>query len=138
VTRTNGGSFVPASAQQQTTDWAHHRMAQGQPTSHQARNVHHRQPFGLSAGDRSYTSANFSDRSGSANEVENMLLQQPARIATGNAWQVPYNHPPASRSGQDSFAIFITVYMLTRLLQFSHPRPTHLFSALQGDFVPRL
>lgn len=100
VARTNGGGFVPASVQQQT-DWSHHRMAQGQPTNHQSRNVHHRQPFGLSvasAGDRSYTSANLSDRSGSANEVEHMLLQQPGRIATSNGWQVPYNNPPTGRS----------------------------------------
>ncbi|KIM45872.1 hypothetical protein M413DRAFT_295989 [Hebeloma cylindrosporum] len=120
VARTNGGGFVPASVQQQT-DWSHHRMAQGQPTNHQSRNVHHRQPFGLSvasAGDRSYTSANLSDRSGSANEVEHMLLQQPGRIATSNGWQVPYNNPPT-------------------VDQFSHPRPTRLFSALQEDFVPR-
>jgi len=131
VTRTNGGGFVPASVQQQTSDWAHQRIAQGQPTSHQSRNVHHRQPFGLSvasAGDRSYTSANLSDRSGSANEVENMLLQQPARIATSNGWQVPYNHPSTSRSGQRILLQFLLSYICLRSSSFC-TRAQHICSA---------
>jgi len=113
VARTNGGGFVPASVQQQTTkDWAHHhRTAQAQPPINHSRNVSHRQPFGLfaGAGDRSYTSANLSDRSGSANEVENMLVQQP-KIATNNGWQVPNNNPPSNRSGHENSFPFLTQY----------------------------
>lgn len=140
MARTNGGGFVSTSVQQQTTDWTHHhRMAQGQPTSHQSRNVHHRQPFGLavaSAGDRSYTSANLSDRSGSANEVENMLLQQPTRIATGNGWQAPYNNPPTSRSGSKNSFQFLLLCIYLRAPPVFAPAPNTSVQRPSRGFRP--
>ncbi|KJA24561.1 hypothetical protein HYPSUDRAFT_85935 [Hypholoma sublateritium FD-334 SS-4] len=91
VNRINGGAFSMAN-----------------PTGH-ARNVPHRQPFpnfGNTAQDRSFTSANVSDRSASAaNEVENMLLrpQSTRNLAAQNGWQLP-NPPQSNRSTQRVFA----------------------------------
>ena len=75
VNRTTGAPFAP----QQNTAWAQPQHVQGQPPP---RNQAQRQPFGA-VPDRHFRSNSASDRSDSANEVENMLIN---------------NRPPARRT----------------------------------------
>lgn len=81
VARTGGGQFQPSPrrnngwAQQQTAG-----QAQGRITSH-------RQHFTTAGTDHSYRSGDLSDRSGSANEVENMLINNLSRRpGVGHGW----------------------------------------------------
>ena len=118
VNRINGGAFNTAN-----------------PTGH-ARNVPHRQPFpnfGNTAQDRSFTSANVSDRSASAaNEVENMLLRpQSTRNSTAQSgWQLP-NPPQSNRPIQRGFSSCpnASCLLLTAL--------KHLVFAVTDHNVPR-
>ena len=73
MNRTIGAPFVP----QQNTAWAQPQLDQGQAPARKSR-----QPFGA-VPDRHFRSNSASDRSDSANEVENMLVN---------------NRPPARRT----------------------------------------
>lgn len=68
VARTSGGQYLPSP--QRNNGWAQQQNA-GQT---QGRITSHRQHFTTAGTDRSYRSGDISDRSGSANEVENMLI----------------------------------------------------------------
>lgn len=69
-------------AHQQSSSWTQTQHAQPHAQV-QARNQVQRQPFGVVA-DRSFRANSASDRSDSANEVENLLMnnRQPARRAS--------------------------------------------------------
>jgi len=75
MNRTTGTSFVP----QQNTAWAQPQHAQGQLQGQVPARKAQRQPFG--AANDHFGSHSASDRSDSANEVENMLMntRAPAR-----------------------------------------------------------
>ncbi|KAF8897248.1 hypothetical protein BD779DRAFT_1667251 [Infundibulicybe gibba] len=97
INRTTGNSFVP----QHNSGWAQ----QLAPMQAHARNHSHRQAFGGHEADRSYRSGNTSDRSESANEVEELLLHrnhQPAQAvrthSTGWSGAPPSNARPSQRA----------------------------------------
>jgi hypothetical protein len=64
----------------------------------------------------------------------NNLLESPP--AMGGRFRITTLRPVVQV--KEFFPIFMIVHMLTSTPQFSHPRPTRLFSALQGDSGPRL
>ncbi|KDR83420.1 hypothetical protein GALMADRAFT_235542 [Galerina marginata CBS 339.88] len=99
VARTQGRPFIH-NQQQTVNEW---NQPTAKPAPDYSRHNPHRQPFANFAGERSFMSTNASDRSGSAHEVEQLLInQQPARnsIPANGGWQYPnvaQNNRPVQR-----------------------------------------
>ncbi|KAF8901658.1 hypothetical protein CPB84DRAFT_1846658 [Gymnopilus junonius] len=99
VPRTQGRAFIPN--QQTANEWM---QPVGRSVPDNSRNITYRQPIGNFAGDRSFMSSNVSDRSASANEVEQLLMNQPLpRTSNGGGWQLS-SAPQNNRTGQRVFA----------------------------------
>ncbi|PPR03883.1 hypothetical protein CVT26_000881 [Gymnopilus dilepis] len=98
VPRTQGRAFIPNPTT--ANDWTH---SVARPMPDNSRNTSHRQSLGNFAGDRSFMSSNISDRSASANEVEQLLMNQPVpRTSNGSGWQAT-NAPQSSRTAHRVF-----------------------------------
>lgn len=115
VPRTQGRSFIP-NQPQATGEWVQPRP---QIPDH-SRIVSHRQPF--ANGERSYVTGNTSDRSSSANEVEQMLnMQQHSRasISTSGGWQFtnaqPVHGARAAQKGKRGLAAKFLANMNTHV-----------------------
>ena len=106
--------------QQHGSAWPQNQQAQAP-----VRNNPQRQPFGQADG--SYRSMSMSDRSGSANEVENMLLN-PNRLASRTSdqggWSVaPQKNRTTQRGTVFTFAIKV-IYPVFTCLQSSLHKPS--------------
>ncbi|KAJ7499204.1 hypothetical protein FB451DRAFT_29353 [Mycena latifolia] len=103
VNRTSGASFALPS---HNNSWAPQQQQQHSVQNPSGRRAQsHRQPFAApSQSERAYQSGNTSDRSGSANEVENMLMGggQVARPNVNHGWSTA--PPPKTRPAPRVFA----------------------------------